>query len=364
MKKEARLLLDRAYDALLLSIELFNRPRDQGRVNGVLILLDHAFEMLLKSAILAKGGAIREPKERNTIGFDACVRKGVSDARIKFLSDEQALTLQALNGLRDAAQHHLLDITEGQLYVHAQAGMTLFRDLVRNVFAQELKDHLPSRVLPVSTTAPKDIITLFDHEIEEIRRLLLPGKRMRVEAIARLRALAILDTTIKGEKGQPSIAELNKACKLLQAGEDWAKVFSGVAAINFVTDGDGPLISLRLSKKEGIMTTLVKEGTPGASVIAIRTTDSTSYFSMNTRQLAENAGLSWYQTLKIIDYLRLKDNPDCHKVFKMGAAKHMHYSPKALEAIQKALMSESIEEIVEKVKQRKGEGGRAVVKIQ
>lgn len=353
MKKEARLLLDRAYDSLLLSIELFNRPSDRGRVNGVLILLDHSFEMLLKSAILAKGSTIREPKEKNSIGFDACVRKGVSDAKVKFLSDEQALTLQALNGLRDAAQHHLLDITEGQLYVHAQAGVTLFRDLLRSVFKQELADHLPSRVLPVSTTPPKDILTLFDHEIEEIRKLLSPGKRMRVEAIARLRALAILDTTIKGEKGQPSNADLNKACKRLQAGDDWATVFRGVAAIQIVTDGDGPAIALRISKKAGMETMLVKEGTPGASVVAVRTTDSTSFYSMNTKQLAENLGLSRYQALTAVDYLGLKENPDCHKVFKMGAARHMHYSPKALDAIRKALEAESIEEIVAKVKRSK-----------
>jgi hypothetical protein len=50
MKREARLLLEKACDSLLLSIELFNRPHDRGRVTGTLIQLDHAFEMLLKAA--------------------------------------------------------------------------------------------------------------------------------------------------------------------------------------------------------------------------------------------------------------------------------------------------------------------------
>lgn len=353
MKKEARLLLGRAYDALLLSVELFNRPNDRGRINGVLIILNHSFEMLLKSSILAKGGRIRDPKEKYTIGFDACVRKGVSDASIKFLSDENALTLQAINGLRDAAQHHLLDITETQLYVHVQSGVTLFRDLLRSVFDQELADHLPARVLPVSTIAPQDIITLFDHEIEEIRKLLSPGKRMRVEAVARLRALAILDTTIKGEKGQPSSAELSKACKRLQDGEELATIFPGVAAINFVTDGTGPSISLRISKKEGMETILVKEGTPGASVVAVKTTDSTSFFSMNAKTLGQKLGLNLYQTRKAIEYLELKNNKDCYKEFKMGASRHMQYSPIALQFLREALENEPIEIIVEKMKLRK-----------
>jgi hypothetical protein len=50
--------------------------------------------MLLKAAIIHRGGQIREKGARETIGFDACVRRGLTDGRIKFLSDEQALILQ------------------------------------------------------------------------------------------------------------------------------------------------------------------------------------------------------------------------------------------------------------------------------
>ena len=48
MKKEARLLHDRAIDALTLSIDHFNRAWDVARAEGVLIQLDRSFEMLLK----------------------------------------------------------------------------------------------------------------------------------------------------------------------------------------------------------------------------------------------------------------------------------------------------------------------------
>jgi len=152
MKREARLLLEKACDSLVLSIELFNRPYDRGRASTTLILLDHAFEMLMKAAILHRGGKIREPRAKETIGFDKCVRRSLTDGRIKFLEDEQALLLQTINGLRDAAQHHLLDISEAQLYLHLQSGVTLFRDLLHKVFGEELRTHRPERVLPVSTT--------------------------------------------------------------------------------------------------------------------------------------------------------------------------------------------------------------------
>jgi hypothetical protein len=77
MKKEVRLLRTKAIESLLLSIEHFNRPSDTGRVHAVLILLDHSFEMLFKAIILHRGGRIREPRSAQTIGFDACVRKGL-----------------------------------------------------------------------------------------------------------------------------------------------------------------------------------------------------------------------------------------------------------------------------------------------
>ena len=105
------------------------------------------------------------------------MRRGLSDGSIKFLNEEQALLLQTINGLRDAAQHHLLDISESQLYLHAQSGLTLFRDLLRSVFGKEIRDLLPARVVPVSISPPTHIAALFDSEISKIRKLLEPGRR-------------------------------------------------------------------------------------------------------------------------------------------------------------------------------------------
>ena len=70
MKREAKLLLQKATDSLLLGIEQFNKPFDTGRVEAVLILLDHSLEMQLKAAIVERGGRIKEKGEPQTIGFD------------------------------------------------------------------------------------------------------------------------------------------------------------------------------------------------------------------------------------------------------------------------------------------------------
>jgi hypothetical protein len=204
LKKESKILLEKAVSSLILSVEHFNRPSDTGRVEAVLIFMDHAFEMLLKAAILHKGGRIRQPRAKQTLGFDHCVRTAVSDGKVKFLSEEDALLLQANNSLRDAAQHHLLSISEPHLYIQAQAGLSLFRRLLSDVCGKDLRVALPVRVLPLSTSPPQDLSSLFENEVDEIRKLLRPGTRRRIEALAKIRALAIVEGAVNGERLQPS----------------------------------------------------------------------------------------------------------------------------------------------------------------
>lgn len=352
MKREAKLLLEKACDALLLSIELFNRPHDRGRVSGTLIMLDHGFEMLMKAAIVHRGGHIREKRGKQTIGFETCVRRSLTDGKIKYLSDEQALVLQTINGLRDAAQHHLLDISEGQLYLHVQSGVTLFRDMLKSVFDQELATHLPTRVLPVSTSPPTDLATLFESEVAQIKKLLKPGRRKQLEAQARLRPLAILDATIQGEKGQPSDADLRRIGREVCKGRTWSDVFPGAAAVEITADGTGPSLSLRLSKKEGVPIQLVDEGTPDASVLAVKRVNELDFYSLGTKQLAEKIGLTMPKLVAVVDYLGLRKANECYKEFRIGSQTHKRYSPKAIDRIKQALKDESADEIWRKHKMK------------
>lgn len=337
MRREARRLLENATDSLLLSVELFNRPYDRGRVTAALILLDHAFEMQLKAAILHRGGRIREQRSKHTIGFDKCARVGLSDGMVKFLTDEQALTLQSINGLRDAAQHHLLDISEGQFYVHVQSGVTLFRDLLRSVFGRELTSYLPTRVLPVSTAPPTNLVTLFDSEVEEIRRLLSPGRRRHVEAQAKLRPLAILDSALRGGKTQPSERDLIDIGRNLLSGKHWTDVFPGVAAVEVTADGSGPTLSLRLAKKVGVPIQIVPEGTQGASVVAVKRVNELDYYNLGAKQLAEKLGLTTPKLVAVVEHIGIRENIEYYKEFKIGNPVHKRYSQKAIIKISEAL---------------------------
>lgn len=345
MKKEAKHLYLKAIDSLTLSIELFNRPNDCGRIHGVLIFLDHSFEMLLKASIIDKGGKIKEKGAKETIGFSACVRKGFSDASIKFLNETEVLTLQTINGLRDAAQHYTLEMSEQYIYFQAQAGLTLFRDIVKRVFNVDLKTELPVRVLPLSTTPPMDIQAFFSTEVADIKKLLAPKSRKKLEATEKLRALAIMENSIQGNESQPSDTELKTLQTKLIKGSTWNQIFPSVSTLSFTQKGYGPSLDLRITKSEGVAITIVPEGTPGAGVIAIKRVNELDYYNLGRDQLAKKLMLTPPKTTAAIKHFKIKDDPDCFKHLKVGNVPFDRYSPKAIEKIREGLKTKSIDDI-------------------
>lgn len=329
------MLLKKATDSLILSIELFNRPQEQCRHTGALIMLDHSFEMLLKAAILQRRGRIRNKKyDHNTIGFDACLRIAVSNGDIKFLREEQVLVAQAINGLRDAAQHYILQISEQQLYVHMQSGVTLFSDILKDVFGIKLSDSMPQRVLPIATLAPLDIDALFRFETKEIKKLLSPRSRRGPEAYSRIRPLCILNAVISGEKNtQPSDKEIKNIALALKEGKSWNEIFKGVAGIQISKEGDGPTISLKISKKADVEVALVKDN-PNAAVVAVKRVNELDYYSLGLKAMTANIAQQFNfitapKLLAVIRSLNIQNSPEYYKEIKLNSQTHKRYSIKA-----------------------------------
>ena len=250
MRREVRVLLTKATDSSLLSIEHFNRPWDRGRHEAVLILIDRSFELLLKAVIVYKGGKIREPRAKETIGFDVCVRKCLSDVKSKCLSEEEAVTIQIINSLRDAAQHYILDISEQQLYIYTQAGLTLFDKILREVFNKRLVDYLPERVLAVSSNPPTDFGNLMEVEFEDIKRLVAPGSHKRLQARSKLRSFAIIEASLSGNRLQPSERELEKIVAQISKGKGWQEIFPGIKRLALDTEDKGLSVTLRITKSK------------------------------------------------------------------------------------------------------------------
>ncbi len=345
MKKRARLLFDKSLESFVLSIEHFNRPWDRGRKEAVLILLDRAFELLLKAIIIHKGGRIREPYAKETIGHQKCVRKCLTDKQVKCLSEEQGLTIQMINSFRDAAQHDIVELSEQELYMYSQAGVTLYKDLIKAELDEQLSSYMPERVLPVSADPPKDLHSMVEADFKEIRSLLKPGSRRQIEAKARLKSFAIVEASLDGVRSQPSEMELRKMVKDVQAGKRWQDIFPGVANLQLSTSGSGINVDIRITKKEGESVQLVPEGTPGATVLAVKRVNELDYYSLGARELAKKANLTMPKLVALVRHLKLQESSEYFKEVKIGRTVHKRYSATALDKIKKSLQNVNIDEV-------------------
>jgi hypothetical protein len=72
--------------------------------------------------------------------------------------------------MRDDEQHWIAIVNEGLLYLHARACVTLFDEILLDVFQERLADHLPERVLPISTRPPADIDVLIDEQFDQVKK--------------------------------------------------------------------------------------------------------------------------------------------------------------------------------------------------
>ncbi|WP_417582917.1 DUF3644 domain-containing protein [Pelagibacterium sp.] len=352
MRKEAKTLHSKALDSLILGVDHFNRAWDRGRHEAVLIMLDRAFELLLKAIIIHKGGRIREArKQEMTIGFDVCLRRCVSDAKLKCLTEDDAVSLQSLNALRDAAQHYMIELSEEHLYVYAQSAVTLFARLCADELGLPMRNEIPERVLPVCARPPKDLGQLFDAEFEHIKAMVAPGSRKRLDAKAKLRSLAVLQASLDGRKSQASDRELDQIVARINDGADWRDIFPGVSTLTIDPEADGPGLLLRITRNQGEAIHLVNEGDPNASVIAVRKVNELDFYNIGLHDLAQKLQCTPPKLLCLIRHDGMQDNPDYFKLIKVGRQEHKRYSPKALAYLKIRLQEIDLEDIWEASKE-------------
>lgn len=96
--------------------------------------------------------------------------------------------------------------------------------LLFRAFRQRLADHLPNRVMPVSTEAPQDILALVDSEYANIAELLKPGRRARGEARAKIRTLLAIEAHVD-EDTKVSDSDVNRVEKGIKTGKTRQQVF-------------------------------------------------------------------------------------------------------------------------------------------
>jgi hypothetical protein len=332
LRREAAHLRERGRSSLLLAMELFNRPANTARIEGVLIFSQHALEMLLKAVIFQKTGKIRAEGERYTYTFEKCVRIAHSD--LQLVTAEEAVSLRALDGHRDAAMHHLIHLSEDMLYIRTQSAVTLFRELLHRAFGEDLTQLVPPRALPVATIPPRDLVDVVQREVDAIRELLRPGKRQVLDAQARLRGLLDLEAAAGGRVDPPDQTEMSRAVKAMREGVSWQRVFPGVASLQVQVSGDGAIpVAVKLTRGEGSPVRLAKAG---EEALLYREVNPLDRWSVTFDQLKRASGLGQWRLRAVLEHLGLVSEPDVHE-HRLGSVKQKRWTPAAKDRLLKEL---------------------------
>lgn len=340
MKRKTSDFLECAKDSLVLAIEMFNRPSDAGRVEAVLLLLSHAFEMLLKAVIHEKTGRIRGKGEKYNYAFEKCL--GICESQLSVIDKDESLVLRNVNGFRDAAAHDVVTLSEGLLYGHSQSAVQIFATLLKKVFNKDIGKWLPRRILPISTVVPADIHTIIEEDMAAIRSLLGGRRRKEDEAEAKLRPYQVIESNIrKVQGGSQDTSSTSRIIKKLKSG-DWKTVMPMVAGLVQPTTGGIP-ITLHVTKKEGFP---VRIDPSAPTAIAFRWVKPEDKYPYLTTELADKLDITPNKFVGLVKLFQMKGNDEYHMSIKSSKTSLFHrYSEKAYKTLSQAIMKEGVDSL-------------------
>lgn len=333
MRREARLLKAKAVSSLRRSAQAFNSLDDDGRVTSVLLHLQHAFEMLLKAVLVERRVKVFDAKSGRSIGFQRALNLAQQELK---LSREVAGTLRAINALRDHEQHYLSGEAEALLYLHTRAGVTIFEDILRDVFGESLADILPSRVLPISTEPPADIELLIDRTYQQIRDLLQPRRRRRSEARGLIRTLLALEGH-EAEEVEVSERDVNRVERGVREGRAAYEVFPRLQGLGTQVEGTGLDVRVRITRQVGAPPIRLVGPDEPVEAAAIREIDLQRTYKHGPQALADKLNIDTGRAKALRWHLGIEDDPACRHDFVFGKSKHTGYSDAALEKMRSAI---------------------------
>jgi hypothetical protein len=332
LKREARTLKIKSLSSMRRALTCFNSFDEDGRVTSILLHLQHASEMLLKALLIQTKVDIRNPKTGNTEGVERCI--GLAKAHCG-LTDDEAGVIRTIDSLRDAAQHWIVFVDEGLLFLYARALVTVIDDVLKRNFEDDLASHLPVRILPISTDPLGNIDLLIDREYRQIARLLEPGRRARDEARGRIRTLLAMEGhTVEGI--QISERDIDRIERAIRAQKGVAEIFPRLQSLATTTSGEGIQIKVHFSKKQGPPVRFVSGDDPEAAA-AVREVDLQAKFRMQATELSKVVGLTPPKCGALRAHLGIDDDPQCVHVFAFGKQKISCFSDNAVRKINEAL---------------------------
>lgn len=274
------------------------------------------------------------------IGFERCL--GLCVAHYQ-LTTEEASMIRAIDAQRDAAQHWFVYVSEDLLYMQIRALITAFDAYLQRKLDVALHEHIPPRVLPISTKPPGDFEFLVDKEFNYVNELLQPGRRARDEARARIRSMLAMEAIVT-EEVEISERDIERIEKAMRGGAEFVTVFPRLATVGTTTEGEGVNLVVQFTKKQGAPVHHVGGDDPAAAA-AVREIDLRKKFHMQRTELAAKIGLSAPKAKVLRGHLGIDHDASCCQVFEFGTQKIPCFSDNALRRMKEALPNINISEL-------------------
>ncbi|MFD7080309.1 DUF3644 domain-containing protein [Streptomyces sp. NPDC059918] len=331
LRRESRILKEKALASLTNAVIAFNSPQvAESRTTVVLMSTQHSFEMLLKSALVQQKVDVFDRDADMSFGFDKCVnlcREKLS------LSDQEAGHLRLITKLRDAEQHWYGVVSEGILYTCMRAAITLFDELLQRAFGELLAQHLPDRILPISTYPPKHIQTLIDEEFRQVKELLQPGRRYGAEARGRIRTLLALQSLEVAEL-RISERDIDRVEQGIKRGDGSATLIPNLSTIGTEVNGEGINVTVHFTKKDGAP---VRWAGPDEVAAAVKSEDKWVKYHWTRGGLAKKLNLSTPHAAALRWRLEIDGDESCHIQGSHNSTQLHGYSDNAYRKMRDAM---------------------------
>ncbi len=141
-------LCEKAQEAFVLGIELFNRPTLRYRLESCAYLLCNAWELLLKAYLMKRDGPdsiYYSDKRDRTLSLEDCVRRVFTNEH-----DPLRKGLEQIIKLRNTSTHFIVDEYEVLYGPLLQACVENFDEKARELMGMEVSDLIPQNYLALS----------------------------------------------------------------------------------------------------------------------------------------------------------------------------------------------------------------------
>lgn len=148
--KTVERLKNKAIEAFLLAIEIYNKPTIKYRVEGFALFVVNAWELMLKAVIVKRDGeqAIYfQDNQNRTVSLEGCIRKVFTNEK-----DPLRLNLEKIIDLRNTSTHFITEEYEAVYVPLFQANIINFSAKINEFLNVDITDYIPENFLSLSVS--------------------------------------------------------------------------------------------------------------------------------------------------------------------------------------------------------------------